>query len=255
MRAALRRFIVVLVLGLFPLLVARSGLADNSVTVTVSEVDIVVPPPSGLVDAGPEKRDSFPVPPNNRLLVGYVLPEDLPFIGKNSVEAGAFRRYAMLQVPRRGEDHIFTAAEFSQIKAELAQNDLFNSVKDDVNSVLEELDTSGDNAAKIRLGTMKALGKFMNSDDAVGFLNLTPITLSTGGTSNTETIVGGAAFLRLKGKLIFAYLYRTYDGRESVEWVRDNAKSWVEAIFAANGGVSGRAKNKAAKRKAGARRN
>ena len=48
-------------------------------------------------------------------------------------------------------------------------------------------------------------------------------------------MVGAAALLTVRDRLIELYLYRRHDGRESIRWIRTTCRTWVDAILAVNG--------------------
>ena len=48
------------------------------------------------------------------------------------------------------------------------------------------------------------------------------------------TMVCGVSAVRVKQRVIFAYLYHKYESQDSVSWLHKNAMAWVDSILARN---------------------
>ncbi len=74
------------------------------------------------------------------------------------------------------------------------------------------------------------LGGVFEKTDAAGFAML--LALKQG--DRNVTMASGVAMLRVKQRLLFAYLFRKYESPETVSLVRKDLESWADAILAGN---------------------
>jgi hypothetical protein len=83
---------------------------------------------------------------------------------------------------------------------------------------------------KISFDKPVQLGSFFSKQDAFGLGMIMPVSSK----GSTTTMVGGIILLRVKNRMLFAYLYATYKDQETVRWVRKTSEGWADAILAAN---------------------
>jgi hypothetical protein len=195
---------------------------------------IAIPPPAtDLVEVGDEARGvvEVAVPDSNRLIAAFLLPEDLPRLTKGS-DNPMLTKYALVEVPRSGEYSDVEASDFKDIKDEASQEigtDLSSSVsetEDEFNRRLKDLNVN----ATFSLGKPVQLGPLFAKTDAFGFGLITQVTVG----ANSSNLAMAAAVIRVRKRVIFAYLYAEYKNDDTVKWLRKSSEDWADAILKAN---------------------
>lgn len=207
---------------------------DRAVTVRIGNIKAVVPPPNDFVEVGDAIRELFPMIGENRLLCVFVRQADLPLIGTEEATADILKQYAMLQVWRKGESEHVTPAEFEEMASQVSQqqDDLFQDAEDEVNAMLRKWSEDSPGRPSLEVGKVLPLGPFLSQEDAVGFLLL--MESKVVGTNHSEVMVCGVNLVLVKDKVVFAYVYEVYEDDQSLSWVRQMSKEWVQRILDAN---------------------
>ncbi len=195
---------------------------------------IVLPPPTtDLVEVGDEARGvmEVAVPDSNRLIAAFLLPQDLPRLTSGSDNSN-FTRYAMVEVPRSGEYSDVEASDFKELTDQASQeigsvvSSSFSETEDEFNRRLKDLNVN----ATVSLGKPVQLGALFSKTDAFGFGLITQVTV---GASSSDMAMA-AAIVRVKKRVIFAYLYAEYKNDDTVKWLRKSSEDWADAILKAN---------------------
>jgi hypothetical protein len=194
---------------------------------------VAVPGPAGdFVEAGDKLRAAFfelLVPSNNRLLSAYLQRKALTQTSEGN--RTVLDVYAMVEVPRRAEYADCTPQAFEKVlkstEAYMGKWSAKNTgeLEQELNNHLKTL-----GAKPIEVGRPEMLGGIFRKSDAAGFAMLA--TSKVPGA--TDTMATGFGLLRVKQRLILAYLYRKYESPETVRWVRTNLESWCDAVLAKN---------------------
>ena len=202
----------------------------------VGSVHIAIPQPrSDMIDAGKDNYEfvRLAVPEENRLLVAFVLTNELPRLTNGATNL-ILTKYAMIQVSRGSETKDTDADDFTKVidGAKKTFGDVVTSsvkeAEDDFNRRLKAL---GLDDPDFKLGKPVQLGCFVSTQDAYGFGLIIPVSM---GTISTKMAMGGA-LVRVKKKVIFVYLYAEYTGSESAKSLRIQLQDWVDRILTANG--------------------
>jgi hypothetical protein len=82
----------------------------------------------------------------------------------------------------------------------------------------------------IEIGHPEMLGGIFKKTDASGFA----MVLAVKQGDRSSTMACGFGVLRVKQRLIFAYLYRKYESPKTVSLVRENLEAWSDAILSKN---------------------
>jgi hypothetical protein len=220
-------------LALF-LVSASLPLAAADDAVKVGGVDLTLPAPEQkFVEVGDKLRTTLfylLVPSTNRLLAVYVLPEALANLNAGK-SAGGLDSYAMAEVPRRAEYLDCTPQAFGQVikgmEPMLGKADAVNvhQVEQELN---DRLKAAG--AKPIEVGHPEILGNLFHKPDAAGYAML--MAVSNGDRS--VKMAAGIAFMRVRQRIIFVYLYRKYESPDTVTGVSKNLEAWVDSILARN---------------------
>jgi hypothetical protein len=191
------------------------------------------PPSSDLVEGGPDNRiimENF-VPENNRLVASFATPEDLAALRAGSKKT--LTKYAMVEVPRKGEFAEFSAGDFKDLADGAAQqigvamDSAVSEGEETFNRRMKSLEL--DNLT-VKLDKPVQLGTLFSRSDAIGFGMILPVTVA----GTTTRMIAGVIFLRVKNRVLFAYLYGSYKDESSAQWIRKASEEWVDAILKAN---------------------
>jgi len=221
----------------------RAIAGTQSVTVDVGGQSVYVPAPAGFHEISrlsPETRklaETF-TPPDNRLLAVFVSESDLGRIMKG--ETPKAERYMFLQVYRRLENSGISGTQFSQLVGQVKQQQdtILEKAKDEVGPLVDK--ASGKFAddygisLKLKIGDLVPLGFFMEKSDAAGFASFGKIQGDADGQQLDSLLVSGISYVRVKGKLLYAYVYGKYETPKDLDWVRTTSTNWVDQILAAN---------------------
>ncbi len=195
---------------------------------------IVIPSPTtDLVEVGEEGRGvlEVAVPDSNRLIAGFLLAQDLSRLTKGS-DTPVLTKYALVEVPRNGEYSDVSVSDFKEMIDGASQelgasmSSYFSSTEDEFNRRLKDLNVD----ATVSLGKPVQLGALFSKTDAFGFGLITQVTV--GATSANMAMA--AAIVRVKQRVIFAYLYAEYKNDDTVKWLRKACEDWADAILKAN---------------------
>jgi hypothetical protein len=196
---------------------------------------IAIPSPaSELAEVGEGNRKTMNVfvPEVNRLLAAFLLTDDLKRLTGGSIKP-PITKYALVEVPRRGENVDIAADKFKEMadRAKKEMEDVIESASEKAGEELSRRMKSLDQqVAAITIGKRVKIGTFFSKEDAYGFGFVSPI--SSGGS----TVKMGVAvvLVRVKNRLLFLYLYAEYKNQETAKWLQKTAEQWADATLKAN---------------------
>jgi hypothetical protein len=198
-------------------------------------VPISIPPPTTqFVEAGIDNRKLMEVfvAPNNRLLCAFVLANDLPRLSKGGDDF-VISKYAMAQVPRRGENMDCEASDFKKVTdgAKATFGDVVtSSVKEAEEEFNRRMKSLNLDEAKVSIGQPTLLGCLFSKPDMYGFGMITAVSMG----GHTTKLGGGAALIRVKKRLLFLYLYAEYKNEDTIKWLRKTTEEWSDAVLKSN---------------------
>ncbi len=229
----MKKTVLTLLMG--ALLGSASSLQATDCSTMAGGIPVVVPSPEqGFPEVGTEKRDFFEymVPSGNRLLCAFVPAEFLPRL-KNP--AGGMRQYMLVELSRKLDEKNteVTSAMFEKVvlgvKGQIADpSSLMQTVQttlEEINRNLKQLESK-----EVSVDKPTPLGTLFQTSDAYAFAILAPV--SSGGT--TSRIINASVLLRVRDRLIFAYVYGSSDDENSLKWVEKTAEQWTNGILIAN---------------------
>jgi hypothetical protein len=230
---------------LFALLLAFAApaLAQEGKRVFMGGQDIVLPQMAGMkeVYGVNEQFDGLVrqfVPPENRLLAVYLTEEDAA--GMQSGAAG-LKRYILVQTTKN--DITFDSEkDFDIIRDEIAKGAGTTTTGSDA-AVQKHLDEASGyindtfhRRTKLQIGETRGLGAFMNYEGAFGVAMIANVGVAgPEGREEDLGIVTSVSAMNTKGKMLFVNAYSHYNGDADADFVRDTAKDYAKALFAANG--------------------
>jgi hypothetical protein len=217
-----------------------TGYAQNTATKTADVqsfkaggTPIVIPSPAtNMMEVGYDIRELMEafVPGGNRLLAGFLMAKDIPKF-KPGYAPPVLTKYAMVQVPRRGEFMDVEARDFPKVVASIKQE--FGAI--DTSSTYQ----NAEEELKLRMKSMNIdanigkpvpLGTLFSKTDAYGFGLIQSVSVG----SNVMKVAMGGAVVRVKKRVLFVYLYSEYQSEESVLWLRKTTEQWADAMLNQN---------------------
>ena len=119
------------------------------------------------------------------------------------------------------------------------QSSLLQSVEGELDSLLagasEKLSDEHRISLPLQATNSVPLGVFLEERNAIGFASLSKSEVAVENEEENITMIMAVVFLRLKGRLLYAYVYERYETRESIDWVRKTSIQWAESMLEANG--------------------
>jgi hypothetical protein len=226
----------VLTLLLCALCASASSLYAADCSTVAGGVPVIIPPPDKeFVEVGSDKRDFFEymAPSTNRLLCAFV-PAD--FLPRLRGPASGMGRYMLVELSRKLDEKNteVTSASFEQIVLGMKQQFADSSTLDrtaqttseEISRKLKQLDQSKD----VSIGKPAALGTLFQISDAYAFAMLASV--SSAGV--TVRAINATVLLRVRDRLIFAYIYGSADDENSLKWIEKTAEQWANEILTAN---------------------
>lgn len=197
-------------------------------------VTLMLPgPTSGFAEVGDRLRTTFfelLAPSTNRLLTAYVPTQSLEQLNTGKA-TGALDVYALMEVSRRAEYADLTPQAFQKLVDDMGpalgklDAQKVGDVTEEINLRLKSLGTK-----PIEAGHPEMLGSIFQRADASGFAMLMAVKQA----NISDTMAVGLAVLRVKQRLVFAYLYRKYEAPETVKLLRKGLEGWADEILAKN---------------------
>ncbi|MBU1087768.1 MAG: hypothetical protein KKD05_09680 [Candidatus Omnitrophica bacterium] len=194
---------------------------------------INIPAPNAeLVEVGYDVREQMEifVPGSNRLLAGYMRASDIPLFVKGD-ENFVLDQYASIQVPRQGEYQDCAESDFKELVDYVK-----GSFSDDIDKIIQDSEAEFNqrmesmNLDKVSIDKPIQLGTLFSKPDAYSMGMIS--TYSNGTKSWTLIIV--TTFIRVRERLLFVYLFSSYNNEQDIAPVRAKAEQWADAILAAN---------------------
>lgn len=197
--------------------------------VQIGAVAIALPnPPGDLVPVDDNAKSlnfDWMVRPNARLLAAYMEPKQFASI---NVVHGRMSPNAMVQSLKGAEHMDLDPDDFVTI-ASSASEGLDKRDVQEMQAKMERRQKEKDGNSVI-VDKPQMLGTIFRKTDEFGMIQL--IQFKDDG--QTLTTIMGTALLRIKQRLVCLYVYRTYQSKDSLEWVKRNLEAWSDAIIAHN---------------------
>ncbi len=223
-----------------------NGVAYSDTTqikVRVGGNNLTIKSPSGfheISNLSPSTRkllEKF-VPESNRLLAVLVSEEDLGRILKD--ESVKLERYLLLETLKEDEDIDISPDFFRKFSKKIEENHttLFNKYIAETDHALDvaSIAISGYLGIDIKMGLKEQipLGIYVNTNNSIGFASLANTETHSEAGKLNEVIVGGTNSIYVKNRLLFGYVYSTFNYQSDIDWVREKSKEWVKVILETN---------------------
>lgn len=233
--------VIVAVAGSLALQLAASHAL--ALTVEVGETSIVIPEPNGYENVGDSSPEMSQLaaaltPPTNRLLAVFASQEAVAEVLNGNTPV--LPRYMLVQSSRQIESVTVSRVQFTQLRDRTRQQQAvaIEQMTRSIGPFLE--DASGELSTRIgadlnlAIGESVPLGVFLDRDDAIGFAMITENRISADGQEISYPVVATTLLVNVKNKILFAYVYSSYEDADDVAWARATSRRWVEEIVGMN---------------------
>lgn len=239
-----RTFAAVMLLCCFVSGQVRAQQAAPALSTSVGAVKLAVPHPDGYVDpSGPAPQIidfmQSTVPPTNRFLGILIPPADLKLF--LSGKEAPLNRYYAIQTMRATEHLTITPVQFAQMRQIIREQQA--TMMDKAKAMAQESLDKGarkigekidDESFALKIGEVKGLGVFHESDTAISFAATSQMAIRHEGKTQSGKLIFTSTAVLVKGKLLFLYVYSSHRGEADVRWTRDEAIKWTAAVQQAN---------------------
>ncbi len=221
-------------MAIFVLFAFSAGAIDPSPQFKVGGVVLALPaPPGDILEVGDKPRTTvfeLLAPSENRLVSAYAAPSVVTRLLEGKA-GGSLGTYGLVEVLRRAEYADCSPEAFEQVRKSVQpESSKFASeglggLQEEMNLRLKSLDVG-----KIEIGHPEMLGPLFEKPDALGLGMLITMKQAEHGV----TMAGGFGLIRVKQRLLFVYLYKAYEGPNTVSWIGTTLEGWADAIMRAN---------------------
>ncbi len=193
-------------------------------------LDLTLPLPENFEDVGEKYRTTLfelMVPSSNRLVAALAPPAEIAKMNEGKA-SGGLDAYAMIQAPRQMEYADCTPEAFQQVLKSVGApigEVVREQISDEMNVRLKSL-----GQGSIDVGGTKDLGAVFRKTDAYGSVTLTKYSQG----ERSGTMAAGTALIRVRQRVIFAYIFRRYESPETVLSIGKSLEAWTDLILAKN---------------------
>jgi hypothetical protein len=190
-------------------------------------------PASDFAEVGDRLRTTvfeLMAPSSNRLLTAY-LPARYLGDSNGGTSAGPFDVSALVEVPRQAEYRACKPKDFEELLKGLESTmgkfdaEHVEQVENELNTRLKSLGTK-----PIEMGHPEMLGGIFRKTDASGYAMLMALKQE----DRSITMACGFGVLRVRERVLFAYLYHKYESPDTVRSLRKETETWADLILAKN---------------------
>jgi hypothetical protein len=213
------------------------------IDVDIAGETIHIPSPAGFTEVRTVSQDTFAFfqdmcPEQNRLLAAFVTKNDsVKLISGTDAD---FREYMTVQCIKSFDDMTLTKQQFGELRDMFRKeyDSLFQNKDDAINQAASQVGTAlsqrYDTNVKFDINGVAPLGVNKETATSISMSQLTKYDLSMSG-ENTEHMVAGTMTATLvKGKLLYIYVFRTYQDEKDVEWTQTQSDKWIPTIKSSN---------------------
>jgi hypothetical protein len=193
-------------------------------------VSVSIPSPTPeLIEMGPDLRVLMePLAPAKLRLVAAFIPSDnlakLP--GPSSA---TLTKYALVEVPRAAEFLDVDEASFKTVVDGMSQQFSSGNLQSTMQTAIDR-HFADLGAGKLTVDKPTQLGTMFSKQNASGFAMLMPMAVN----DKSVTLVAATLVVRVRNRLLFAYLYTQYEDKASVDWVTKTSELWADSILKSN---------------------
>jgi hypothetical protein len=192
-------------------------------------ISLSIPSPAPeLLEMGPDLRVLMEplAPAKLRLIAAFILSDNLAQLPGSTTP---LTKYALVEVPRAAEFVNVDEATFKTVVDGMSQQFSSGTLQSTMQTEIDRhfADLGG---GKLTVDKPTQLGTMFSKPNASGFAMLMPMAVS----DKTVTLVAATLAVRVRNRILFAYLYTQYKDKASVDWITKTSESWVDSILKSN---------------------
>lgn len=215
----------------------------NAAEVTVGDEKISIPSPSGFSEISsisPETVQLFKdmCPPTNRLLAVFLSQGDVDRLIQS--KATALDSYMMVHSSKKLETFSLAKYQFKEVRtATRSQYDsLFEKHRESIDKIMgqagQAISKRIDAEVALDIGDIVPLGIDFETASSITASQLTKYSVKVDDENVEYVMAGTMCTMLVKGKVIYLYVYNTYNDKSDLDWTRKTTKSWTNSILSAN---------------------
>ncbi|MFQ5937010.1 MAG: hypothetical protein ACE5LB_11455 [Acidiferrobacterales bacterium] len=225
----------------FTPVIAAGG--SEPLDVRIADASITLATPSGFHEVSQVSPDIHRLaqtltPRMNRLLAVYVTTDDLDRLRDR--DEPELDRYLLVQTYRPTEHLNIGTDGFHKVTGQMKrqQESMMKNAKAMMDTELERASAqlSAEHAAAISLkvGEIFPLGVFAEGENSISMASLAKYEASANKERLEHLVAVAMNVLRVEDKIIFAYVYSTYDTKDDLDWVQSTSGDWIRQIYGAD---------------------
>jgi len=215
----------------------------NAAEFTVGDEKISIPSPSGFSEISsisPETVQLFEdmCPPTNRLLAVFLTQDDVGRLIQG--KATALDSYMMVHSSKKLETFSLAKYQFKEVRtATRSQYDsLFEKHRESIDKIMgqagQAISKRIDAEVALDIGDIVPLGIDFETVYSITASQLTKYSVKVDDENVEYVMAGTMCTMLVKGKVIYLYVYKTYNDKSDLDWTRKTTKSWTNSILSAN---------------------
>ncbi len=228
---------VCLAAALFAPVATALAAPPSTVRLQVNGQALPFPVPQGYVDAASlspdlQRMGEAMTGPSNRLLAFWVDPAEVRAMSAGQAEG--LKRYFMLQVHRRREGMVLSAADFQGVRNAVIgdQATFMQQLRQQMPKVADSVSqqvqrATGDSKVQLKVGELQPLGVVFDEPQAFAYLMRTVFDVGDG---RPMPMLLGTVMVRHQDRLVGLGAYAVDDGPHAEAWVRQSTKAWARAL-------------------------
>lgn len=215
----------------------------NAAEVTVGDEKISIPSPSGFSEISsisPETVQLFEdmCPPTNRLLAVFLSQGDVGRLIQG--KATAFDSYMMVHSSKKLETFSLAKYQFKEVRTAMRSqyDSLFEEHRESIDKIVgqagQAISKRIDAEVALDIGDIVPLGIDFETASSITASQLVKYSVKVADENVEYVMAGTVCTLLVKGKVIYLYIYKTYNDKSDLDWTRKTTKSWTNNILSAN---------------------
>lgn len=200
--------------------------------ISVSGIIMNIPhPDKEFMEVGVDNHIVFKdfVPEDNILQLMFIDNNSYIKLNNNDTFSLSAKRYMIIEDNISIDSTTYNKDEFSELRDLVIGKNIINQ-KQIEDSIISAIKFAKNNIATIENMEPITLGGIYSSENAIGSLMLT-FTIED---SKVLTKLVSVSYLRIKEKLIYAYIFTSYYDKQDINWITNLSESWAKAIIEVN---------------------
>ena len=236
------RMITVSCLFALSLLIAGETRAQTT-AVRVGNTVILLPAPVGFIEVSTRHKTMkqfalLLTPPQSQFIAFYVSSSDWQRLTQD--KKPRLSKYMIVHTQKKLSSKIMRDREFKQLRVAVRQKFgrvLKTAVKQgqqQLNRIDRKLGKDS-NVSGLRVGHLRPLGVIHDTRRSISYAIVTKYISKVGKKNLEYLMVGTITFSLVKGKLLKLYVFRYYQEKNDLLWVKTKTRQWADQIQRTNG--------------------